>query len=70
MSGLAHASYGNPSDDADEVYTEAEHFGGEFGQQLKLPFSCSKFVVEPIGDGLATNLERPGASGCLSNKQS
>ena len=26
-------------------------------------------VVEPIGDGLATNLERPGASGRLSNKQ-
>jgi len=26
-------------------------------------------LVEPIGDGLATNLERPGASGRLSNKQ-
>ena len=46
MSGLAHGSYDNPCDDADEVYTEADLFGGEFGQQLKLPFSCSKFKMD------------------------
>src|ERR1700726_4912135 len=46
MRGLAHRSNGNRSDHGNEVNTEIDHFGGEFGKPVKLPLGCANFKTD------------------------
>src|SRR5262249_60162060 len=45
-SSLADGSNGNRSDDSDEIDTEANQLGGEFGKQMQLSFGCSQFKAD------------------------
>jgi hypothetical protein len=43
---LANRSHGDRSYDSDQVDIARYHFGGEFGQQMQLPFGCSKIKAD------------------------